>query len=190
MLPCARFFFSYFSCAWTPFFLNWTIYYYQLSFSSFQFSVLRPDHFPQTDLQSRSPHQTNTPQQSTRSAPDQTTKSEYQTRPSSDPTTIRPSDRHHHTRPPDQIIPTDKHPWLVGFKSAQQHKSLWMVQVRCIPCGLGQGGYIELWMNLAKHTFHTLSAWSFRTLFRLNLTVVRLASGAPRAGKGLPCPFS
>ena len=135
-------FFSYFSCAWTPFFLNWTIYYYQLSFSSFQFSVLRPDHFPQTDLQSRSPHQTNTPQQSTRSAPDQTTKSEYQTRPSSDPTTIRPSDRHHHTRPPDQIIPTDKHPWLVGFKSAQQHKSLWMVQVRCIPCGLGQGGYI------------------------------------------------
>ena len=184
MLPCARFVFPTFLVHEYLFFLNGTIYYYQLSFSSFQFSVLRPDHFPQTDLQSRSPHQTNTPQQSTRSAPDQTT------RPSSDPTTIRPSDRHNHTRLPDPIIPTENHPWLVGFKSAQQHKSRWMVQVRCIPCGLGQGGYIELWMNLAKHTFHTLSAWSFRTLFRLNLTVVRLASGAPRAGKGLPCPFS
>ena len=78
--------------------------------------------------------------------------------------TIR-SDRHHHTRPPDQIIPTDKHPWLLSFKSAQHNQSLGMVQVRCIPYGLGQGGYIELWMNLAKHTFHTRSAWSFRTSF-------------------------
>ena len=52
-----------------------------------------------------------------------------------------------------------------------------MVQVRCILYGLGQGGYIELWMNLAKHTFHTLSAWSFPNFFRLNLAVVRLASG-------------
>ena len=65
-----------------------------------------------------------------------------------------------------------------------------MVQVRCILYGLGQGGYIELWMNLAKHTFHTLSAWSFRTFFRLNLTLVTLDSGVPRAGKGLPFPFS
>ena len=65
-----------------------------------------------------------------------------------------------------------------------------MVQVRCFLYGLGQGGYIELWMNLAKHTFHTRSASSFRILFRLNLTVVRLASRVPWAGKGLPFPFS
>ena len=98
-------FFSYFSCAWTPFFLNWTIYYYQLSFSSFQFSVLRPDHFPQTDLQSRSPHQTNTPQQSTRSAPDQTTKSEYQTSTTPDhPQTQQPSGHQTVTTIPDHQI--------------------------------------------------------------------------------------
>ena len=65
-----------------------------------------------------------------------------------------------------------------------------MVQVRCFLYGLGQGGYIELWMNLARHTFHTRSASSFRILFRLNLTVVRLASRVPWAGKGLPFPFS
>ena len=65
-----------------------------------------------------------------------------------------------------------------------------MVQVRCILYGLGQGGYIELWMNLAKHTFHTRSASSFRTFFRLNLSLVNLASGVPWAGKGLPFPFS
>ena len=75
------------------------------------------------------------------------------------------SDRHHRTRPPDQIIPTDHHPWLLSFKSAQHNQSPGMVQVRCIVCGLGQGGYIELWMNLAKHTFHTRSAWSFWTSF-------------------------
>ena len=37
--------------------------------------------------------------------------------------TIR-SDRHHHSRPPDQIIPKDHHPWLLSFKSAQNNQSL------------------------------------------------------------------
>ena len=64
-----------------------------------------------------------------------------------------------------------------------------MVQVRCIPYGLGQRGYIELWMNLAKHTFHTRSAWSFRNFFRLNLTVVRLASGFPGLVRASPSLF-
>ena len=108
--------------------------------------------------------------QSIRSAPDQTTT------------------RDHQIRPPHQT--TDHHPWLLSFQSSQHTQPLEMVQVRCIPYGLGEGGYIELWMNLAKHTFHTPSAWIFRTFFRLNLTVVRLASGVPRAGKVLPCPFS
>ena len=64
-----------------------------------------------------------------------------------------------------------------------------MVQVRCIHYGLGQGGYIELWMNLAKHTFHTRSASSFRNFFQLNLTVVRLASGFPGLVRASPSLF-
>ena len=64
-----------------------------------------------------------------------------------------------------------------------------MVQVRCIHYGLGQGGYIELWMNLAKHTFHTRSASSFRNFFQLNLTVVRLASGFPGLARASPSLF-
>ena len=94
--------------------------------------------------------------------------------------TIR-TDHHHQTRQPIQIRSphqiTDHHPWLFSFQAAQHNQHSEMVQVRCIHYGLGQGGYIELWMNLAKHTFHTRSAWSFRNFFRLNLTVVRLASG-------------
>ena len=115
----------------------------------------------------------------------------YQIRPRSDHH-AGPSDQtatpDHQIRSPHQT--TDHHPWLLSFQSSQHTQPLEMVQVRCIPYGLGEGGYIELWMNLAKHTFHTLSAWIFRTFFRLNLTVVRLASGVPRAGKVLPCPFS
>ena len=64
-----------------------------------------------------------------------------------------------------------------------------MTQVRCILYGLGKGGYIELWMNLAKHTFHTRSASSFRNFFRLNLTVVRLASGFPGLVRASPSLF-
>ena len=94
--------------------------------------------------------------------------------------TIR-TDHHRQTRQPDQIRSphqtTDHHPWLLSFQAAQHNQHSEMVQVRRIHYGLGQGGYIELWMNLAKHTFHTRSAWSFRNFFRLNLTVVRLASG-------------
>ena len=44
-------------------------------------------------------------------------------------------------------------------------------------------------MNLAKHTFHTRSASSFRNFFRLNLTVVRLASGFPGLVRASPSLF-
>ena len=108
---------------------------------------------------------------------------------------IRPSDQQITTATPDHQTrshhrATGRYPWLLSFQSAQQTQPLEMVQVRCILYGLGRGGYIELWMNLAKHTFHTRSAWSFRNFFWLNLIVVRLASGFPWAGKGLPYPFS
>ena len=52
--------------------------------------------------------------------------------------------------------------------------------------GWVKGGYIELWMNLAKHTFHTRSAQSFRTFFRLKLIVVRLGSGFPGLVRASP----
>ena len=68
-------------------------------------------------------------------------------------TLVRPD---HQIRSPHQI--TDHEPWLLGLQSAQHIKPFELIQVRCILYGLGQGGYIELWMNLAKHTFHTLSA--------------------------------
>ena len=116
---------------------------------------------------SRLGHETRPHQQPIRwSAPDQTTTSDNRTSLRSNhtmhqlphQTIVRPdhqnqpirSDHHRHTRPPE---------------SAQQTPSREMVQVRCIVCGLGIGGYIELWMNLAKHTFHTRSASSFRTSF-------------------------
>ena len=101
---------------------------------------------------------------------------------------ISPSDQAT-TSKPDQQNPPDYYPWLLSFKSAQHTQSSEIVQVRCILCGLGQGGYIELWMNLAKHTFHTRSAWSFRNFFRLNLTVVRLASGFPGLVRASPSLF-
>ena len=71
-----------------------------------------------------------------------------------DPTSTANPD--HQFRSPHQT--TGQHSWLLSFQSAQHTQALEMVQVRCILYGLGQGGYIELWMNLAKHTFHTRSA--------------------------------
>ena len=103
----------------------------------------------------------------------------------SDPTSTANPD--HQFRSPHQT--TGQHSWLLSFQSAQHTQPLEMVQVRCILYGLGQGGYIELWMNLAKHTFHTRSAWSFRILFRLNLIVVRLASGFPGLVRASPSLF-
>ena len=124
----------------------------------------------------------------------------YQIRPRSDHH-AGPSDQtatpDHQIRPPHQTTRSD-HPTRLQTTildySASNHHSIpnllkWY-RSGALAYGLGEGGYIELWMNLAKHTFHTLSAWIFRTFFRLNLTVVRLASGVPRAGKVLPCPFS
>ena len=140
-----------------------TFYYYYLSFLCFRFAALSPDQIifvwwisrldPQTSLSEPPqvrPHQT---------------KSDLtwdHNRPSSDPTTTK-SD--HQNRPPPPHQTTDHHPWLLSFQSAQNTQPLELVQVRCTLYGLGQGGYIKLWMNLAKHTFHTLSAWRLRNSF-------------------------
>ena len=117
----------------------------------FLFAALKPDHIPLANLQI---------------IDHQTSLSDHD-RPS-DPTQNQTTIDHRQTRPPNQITPpdiTDHQPWLLGFQSAQHTQPFELVQVRCILHGLGQGGYIELWMNLAKHTFHTLSALRLRNSF-------------------------
>ena len=136
-------------------------------------SLIAPHFFFQFQISDQPYRQTSTLSHETipsNLTPAQTTTSEYHNRPSSDPPnqTIR-TDHHRQTRQPDQIRSphqtTDHHPWLFRFQAAQYTQHSGMVQVRCIHYGLGEGGYIELWMNLAKHTFHTRSAWSFRNFF-------------------------
>ena len=134
-----------------------TFHYYHLIFLCFRFVALRSDHFCLADLQTSlseppqvRPHQTKSDLRSDH------------IRPSPDPTTTK-SDNQNRPPPPHQT--TDHHPWLLSFQSAQHTQPLELVQVRCILYGLGQGGYTELWMNLAKHTFHTRSAWRLRNSF-------------------------
>ena len=160
MLPYARFFSSTFLMHESLFSLIEPFATNNSAFHFFQISVLRPDHFPLTDLQSRSPHQTKTPQQSTRSAPDQTTKSEYHTRPSSDPTTIKPSDQTV-TTIPDHQIRSSQQTTILDYSVSDQHSTTILLEwyrLGAFLMGWVKGGYIELWMNLAKHTFHTRSA--------------------------------
>ena len=57
---------------------------------------------------------------------------------------------------------------------------------------LGNGGLIYKAMDDSYQTYfpHTFGLKSLEFLFLLYLIVVRVASGAPWAGKGLPYPFS
>lgn len=140
--------------------------YYNLIFLYFQFSVVRPDHLSQAYVQKtvHKIHPTTDHPIGVHIRPtNPNTTPDNQTRPPNQ-TTIR-SDRHGHTRLQDQMSPPDYHPWLLSFKSAQYTQPPKMVQVRCIPCGLGKGGYIKLWMNLAKHAIHTLSPRTIRTSY-------------------------
>ena len=111
---------------------------------NFQFSVQtsRQTIIPDHQFSPRSEHQIKI-QHHTIVRP--TTKSDHQSRPPPPPVQTTRSD--HPTRPQTTILQTEQHT-----------QPLEMVQVRCILYGLGQGGYIELWMNLAKHTFHTPAA--------------------------------
>ena len=154
-------------------------YYYLLSFLSFQFLAHRTDHRshwqavtcrltrkPVHQIHLESDHHT----RSSDPTLDQATRPETIVRPDHQ---IRPSDQD--ARLPDHRPQTtdhrpqtiDHHPCLLSFQSAQLTQPLEMLQVRCILYGLGQGWYIELWMNLAKHTFHTRSAYSLRIFFGL-----------------------
>ena len=65
-------------------------------------------------------------------------------------------------------------------------------QVRSILCVLGHGRLIYKALDEPYKTYfpHTFGLKSLEFLFRLYLIVVRVASGAPWAVKGLPYPFS
>ena len=145
-------------------------YYCHLSFLCFRFAALRSDHILLADLQTRPSNQ------SIRTASSKTTPDQIRPQIRPQLTIVRPD--HHQIRLSEQTFTatpdyqirsphqtTDHHPCLLSFQSAQDAQPLELVQVRCILCGLGQGGYIKLWMNLAKHTFHTLSAWRLRNSF-------------------------
>ena len=122
---------------------------YLLSFSSSNFQP--SDQIIFLSQTSRLDHGTRPHQQPIRSASDQTTTPDNQTSLTSDHRSGHasiPTPDHRQIRPPDQISPTDYHPLQLHFESAQYTQSREMVQVRCIHYGLGQGGYIELWMNL------------------------------------------
>ena len=147
-------------------------HYYNLIFLYFQFSAVRPDHLSQAYFQ-KTVHKihptTDHPIGVQIRLTNPNTTPDNQTRPPNK-TTIR-SDRHGHTRLQDQMSPPDYCPWLLSFKSAQYTRLLstpnllkWY-RFGAFLVGWVKGGYIEFWMNLAKHTIHTLSAWNIRTSY-------------------------
>ena len=136
-------------------------------------------------------HQTTAPDNPIR---DKTTTSWYHNRPTSDP--ITKSDHQIPPAPPNQTIgsdhPTRAHTSILDYTASNQHSTAYLLKwyrSGAFLMGWVNGGYIELWRNLAKHTFHTRSAWSFRTFFRLNLIVVRLVSGFPGLVRASPSLF-
>ena len=127
--------------------------YYNLIFLYFQFSVVRPDHLSQAYVQ----------------------KTVHKIHPTTDhPIGVQIRLTNPNTTPDrlqDQMSPPDYCPWLLSFKSAQYTRLLstpnllkWY-RFGAFLVGWVKGGYIEFWMNLAKHTIHTLSAWSIRTSY-------------------------
>ena len=154
-------------------------HYYFLSFSSFWFSAVRPDHLLQSD------HTTRPPEQPIRSASDQTTTTNNRRSLRSDHRSDHastPTPDHRQTRPPKsahQIKPPPPHQTsrsdqpnqqitILDCSTSNQHSTpnlLKWYRSGALFVSWVKGGYIELWMNLAKHTFHTRSAWSFRTSF-------------------------
>ena len=81
--------------------------------------------------------------------PDPTTKLDHQITP---PPPIQTTSSDHPNRPQDTIF---------DYSASNQHSIpslLKWYRSGAFFVGLARGGYIELWMNLAKHTFHTRSA--------------------------------
>ena len=125
---------------------------------------------------SRLDHKIRPAEQPIKSTSDQTTtpdnrrsvrsdhRSDHAPPPTPDHRQTRPPKSAHRIRPPppNQTSRSDQpnqQPNILDCSTSNQHNTpREMEQVRCIVCRLGQGGYIELQMNFAKHTFHTRSA--------------------------------
>ena len=102
------------------------------------------------------------------------------------PQTTQP-DQLPHTDHPARPASSHKHPASTGQDAIVRYVS----QVTSILCGLGHGRLIYKALDeLCKAYFsHTFGLKSQDFLFLLYLIVFRVASGAPWAGKGLPCRF-
>ena len=140
---------------------------------------------------SRLDHESNQ-KQTTRSEP----RSDYYIRQSS-PTrppnqTIRLSDHHLQSRPPVQLTtPDHSKPALTAqlpISTAYPTSCNGTGQVHSLWVG-SRGVYRALDEPCKAYFPHTFGL-KFPDFFRLYLTVVRLVSGVPWAGKGLPFPFS
>ena len=138
------------------------------------YQTTTPDN--QITTQIRPPHPSTTPDH----RPDPTTKSDHQI---TTPPPIQTTSSDHPTRPQDTIVDdsaSNQHSIPSLLNGTGQVHSLWVgsrVVYRALdePC-----------KAYFPHTF----GLKFPDFFRLYLTVVRLVSGVPWAGKGLPCPFS
>ena len=143
-----------------------------LSSSSFQFSAQSTDStifLRQTCLSDQpirsTPDQTNTPYHQIR-PPHQTTRSDPPTRPQ---TTILDYSASNHHSIPNLLKWYRSGAFLMGWIKGVIYSSGWTLQ-----------------SILSTHFRPKFSG----VFFRFNLTVVRLASWVPWAGKGLPFPFS
>ena len=139
-------------------------HYYNLIFLYFQFSAVRPDHLSQVYFQ-KTVHKihptTDHPIGVQIRLTNPNTTPDNQTRPPNQ-TTIR-SDRHGHTRLQDQMSPPDYCPWPTQLQISTVHQAPEytqppeMVQVWCIPCGMGKRGVYRFLDEPCKayysHTF-------------------------------------
>ena len=160
-------------------------HYRQLSLLSLLFSAVRPNHLPQADIQIRPWKQSIRPSHQTiRSQPgsDHHILIQQQTIITTRPPnqTIRSADHHPQTRPKttDHHLPI-RTAYPASWNGTGQVHSLWV----------GSRGVYRALDELCKAYFPHTFGLTFRTFFRLKLIVVRLASGVPWAGKGLPFPF-
>ena len=165
-------------------------YYCHLSFLCFRFAALGSDHIFLADLQTGPSNQSIRPHQ---------TKSDLRSdnnRPSSDLTTINQTIRtglHRHARQPNQITSPDHRPPSLTnqLPISTEYPTSWTGTGQVHSLWVGSRGVYRALDEPCKAYFpHTFGLKTAEFFFRLNLIVVRLVSGVPRAGKGLPCPFS
>ena len=141
----------------------------------FRFAALGADHIPLADLQIID-HQTRL---SDHPRPSQ---------PTLDQTTTDPRQ----TRPPNQITPPDHRPPALTTRPpiSTAYQTLWTGTGQVHSLWVGTRGVYRALDEPCKAYFPHTFGLKFPDFFRLNLSLLSLASGVPWAGKGLPFPFS